>query len=349
MDITHDGPHAVLIQISDAYGLPDYVKQAEDVFTKEAADKLPDELFADPINRVYPIGSKADVWLSAAYFAKTASDDGYPEVLRDHIRGVIKSAAAAYGILEDVEAIMEKIETPPVEKKAEDDDSNYGDPETRMYPMFDDYGVKMAGQHFAENRHCYPPELRRRIACNILRKAAEYRLDIPDEVRREAGIGMPRIDFMSIQLVDRARRAPDEKLAETMMEFNNGLLTASMDELMKTLEKTAEVVAEFDRVTGLDTQYGQTVLAPADFLYDISPKEAQSYVDDTVQLGKYHFSVQKLAELPEEVYSRALGSDFCSRVKVAEKIDATKLADELNSLPIPDRNALLDSIQDFTV
>lgn len=349
MDITCDGPHAVLIQISDAYGLPEYVKKAEDVFLPEKAASLPDELFADRVNRRYPIGSKADTWLSAAYFAKTAGDDGYPAVLRDHVREVIKSAAAAYGILDDVNGIMERIEAPETEKKAEDDDLNYGDPETRMYPMFDEYGVKMAGEHFAENRNCYPADLRRRIARNILRKAAECHAELPDEVRREAGQGIPRVDFMSIQLVDRARRAPNEKLAEIMMDLSKGLLAASMEDMVATLEKTAEAVADFDRITGLDMQYGRTVLAPADFLYDISVKEASDYVEDTVKLGNIHFSVKKLAELPESVYSEALGDDFCKRVKKADAIDPELLADELNSLPVPDRNALLDSIRAHTV
>ena len=349
MDIIHDGPHAVLIQINDKYGLPEYVKKAEDVFTQESADKLPDRLFADPVNRRYPISSKADTWLSAAYFAKTAEYDGYNPALKDFIGQTIKEAASFYGIKDDVESIMDKIMNPPKEKTAADDDQNYGYPEGRMYPMFDETGVKLAGEYFEENRNAYPLEMRRTIARNIMRKAAELVVDIPDVVRREAGVGMPRIDFMSIQLVDRAGRAPNEKLAEAMLELNRGLLAAKMSELIPVLEKTAETVAEFDKITGLDQKYGTTVLSPADFLFDISTKQAEDYVEDTVQLGKYIFSVEKLAELPENVYADALGDAFVERVKTAGALDKDKLSDELNSLPLPDKNALLESIEQYSI
>ena len=348
MDITHDGPHAVLIQINDKYGLPDYVKKAEDVFLQENVDKLPDRLFADPVNRRYPISSKADTWLSAAYFAKTAEDDGYNPMLKDVIRDTIKGAACIYGIEDDVKSIMDKIENPPQEKSAADDDMNYGYPDGHMYPMFDAAGVKLAGEYFEENRNNYPIDMRRTIARNIMRKAAELTVDIPDVVRREACVGMPRVDFMSIQIVDRAGRAPNEKLASAMMELNKGLLAATMSDLVPVLEKTAEAIAQFDEITGLDQQYGRTVLAPADFMFDVSTKEAEAYVEDAVQLGKYIFSLEKLAELPENVYADALGDEFVERVKTAGAIDRAKLSDELNSLPTPDKNALLESIESHT-
>ena len=344
MDIINDGSHSVLVSISDNYGLPEYVKKAEDIFTKEASDKLPVSLFADQVNRRYPIGSKADTWLSAAYFAKTAGEDGYSKAMKESVRLNIKAAAAAFGIAKDVDDIMERISTPVAEKRAEDDDLNYGDPSTKMYPMFDSYGVKLAGEHFADNRNNYPLDLRRRIARNIMRKSAELAVDVPDVVRREAGLGMPRLDFMSIQIIDRANRAPTEKMAEAMTNLNKGLMAATMSDLIPVLEKAAEAIAEFDQAVGLDLQYGRTVLAPADFLFDVSQKQAQDYAEDAVQLGKEIFSAVKLAELPEELYSETLGDDFLGRVKSAEGIDSSKLADELNSLPKPDQAALLDAI-----
>ena len=348
MDIINDGSHSVLVSINDNYGLPEYVKKAENIFTKESADKLPDDLFADRVNRRYPIGSKADTWLSVAYFAKTAENDGYSKQMKDAVEMTIKLAASAFGISKDVAEVMEKISAKPAEKRAEDDDLNYGDPDTKMYPMFDEYGVKLAGEYFEENRNNYPLDLRRKIARNIMRKSAELSVDIPECVRREAGLGMPRMDFVSIQILDRANRAPNEKLASAMLELNKGLLSATMTEIVPFLEKTAEAIVDFDHAVGLDLQYGRTVLAPADFLFDISQKQAEAYAEDAVQLGKDVFSAEKLAELPEEIYSETLGEEFLGRVKTAEKIDASKLADEIHSLPNPDKAALLDAIYAYT-
>ena len=47
------------------------------------------------------------------------------------------------------------------------------------------------------------------------------------------------------------------------------------------------------------------------------------------------------------MFTSCLGEDFGERVKSAEGIDRGKLADELHSLPMPDKKALLKSIREY--
>ena len=340
MDILHDNSHSILFQISNNYEMPKYVMDSE-LLDKSAADKLSDRLFADPVGREYPINSKANTWLSAAYLAKTAENN-------QPVEKTILKAAETYGIKDDVTKIMTDIKNPGEEKSASDDDSNYGYPEEKRYPMFDSDGVKKANAYFEENAYLYPAEMRKKIASNILKKSAAYHIIPSETVRMEAGYGIPRRDFMTAQILDRAHRTDNEKAVSALLKANEAILTASPTEVFGVLDKIAEVVSDFDEMTGLNYTYGRTVIAPSQFIYDIPVKEAEEMVEDTVVLGDNAFCATKLAELPASVYASTLGDDFVSRVEKDGEINPSLLADELNSLPAPDKSALVDSIKAIT-
>jgi hypothetical protein len=349
MDILSDNLHAMLYHVCKSGNAPEFVKNAE-AMTKEAADKLPDSLFADRTNRRYPIDSKANTWLSAAYFVKSASNDGYgTEVLKNYVGEVIKLAASRYGIRKEVDALFEK-KPEPIEKKASDDDSNYGWPAERKYPMFDEHGVKLAQDYFAENAFKYPADMRRTIAKNILRKCSEYGFSPNDTVRTEAGEGFQMQEFTAAHLLDRVKAAGNSghlKEAEALAKGMKALFSQNPKNYAETMEKFASIVETFDHMLGFDRKYGTRFLSPAALFHGRSIKEAQAIKEDTVVLKDHAFSITKLAELPIEVFTDALGDDFGERVKSASGIDRDRLADELHSMPLPDRNALYRSIRDF--
>jgi len=351
MDILHDSSHRTWYQLGTKFAslIPVYVMDSE-MQTKEAAEKLADREFADDGRRLFPIDSPAATWLSAAYFAKNAGA-AYIPVLKTAVEARIKQAAGVYGIADDVEAIMAAVRTPDAVKSAADDDSNYGWVQKtaagteRRYPMFDEVGVMKAAAYFVENRRHYPRDMRSTIAKAIMAKAAAYGVKVSDVVRREAGIGMPRRDTVMAELLERAHLCKDAESSAALANLNELVATAPMDELSGELDKIAEVIDTVDRLSGLDRDYGRRLLSPADFLYDIDPKVAEAALEDSVELARNVFSVTKLAELPDSVFSDVLGEDFLARVKTAEKIDKIKLADELYSLPAPDKRALEDHLQ----
>lgn len=342
MDVLHDSSHRTWYQLGTQFEklVPAYVLETE-MPTKEAAAELPQRQFADDVRGLFPIDTPASTWLSAAYFAKNANACGYKSAYAQYVERRITQAAETYGIDNDVTAIMAAIRQPPTVKQASDSDYGWVTPTERRYPMFDSEGVTKAAAYFAENRQRYPAEMRKTIASAILQKAAEYGADVPAVVRREAGHGMPRRDTLMAELLARAQMAKDAEVSQAVASVNEMIMVAGMDELSTVLDKVAEVVDALDRAEGLDTQYGKRIMAPADFIYDLDVKEAEALVEDCVELDKYVFSLQKLAELPMTVFSDVLGEDFVSRVKTAEgKMDVSKLGDELYSLPQPDKAAL---------
>lgn len=349
MDITDDNIYATLFHVCKK-GVPDYVRKSP-ALTKEASADLPDSLFADRANRRYPIDSKANTWLSAAYFAKTAEQDGYgSETFRKYVEDVIKLAADKYGIRKDVDEVMGRIREKPVEKKAEDDLSNYGWPEQRKYPMFDERGVKLANTYFAENAFKYPPSVRKEIASNIMRKSAEYGISPHERVRVESCQGVNKRDFVAAQLIDRVKAGSrgNLKLAMAFSEATKAMMRTSPKNYVDLMEKFSELISKYDDANGFSDHYGVKFHSPAEILHGMSIKEAEALRDDTVVMKGHAFSIEKLAELPLEVFTDALGDDFGDRVKSAEGIDKGKLADELHSMPEPDKGALLRSIRQYT-
>lgn len=351
MDLLHDPCHKTWFQIGTAHEklVPGFVLDSP-LLTKEAAEDLPNSLFADEVNRLFPIDNPANTWVSAAYFAKNAAE-GMPRYHKDYAGSVearIMKAAELYGIQEAVAGLVGAVRTKTVEKSAAEDNSNWGwvDGQTRHFPLFDRDAVIKAAAYFEDNRFLYPLEMRRSIARSILNKAGEHKVEVPDVVRREAGYGLPRRDTAMAEILDRAYRCKDASVAEALVSVVEGLADAPMEEVQANLDKLAELIDDVDRQTGLDHQYNKKVLPPADFLFPMDTKVAEALVDDAAELGRHTFSLSKLAELDLSVFSEALGPEFADRVKTASgTVDRSKLADELFSLPAPDKYALEEHLE----
>lgn len=351
MDILNDQSQKTWYQICTKYAsaIPDFVLDAE-YPTKEAAANLTNREFADEIKRAFPIDSPANIWFSAAYFAKCA-EEAYKPGLRDFVEARIKFAADTYRIRNDVEKIMEEVRNGTMTKAAAADTDfgwvgQHNGQTVRRYPMFDVEGVKKANAYFAENRFKYPDAMRRTIAAAIMQKCAQYDVTPCREVRVEAGAGMPRRDTLMDELLYRSRMAKDAECSMVVANLNNLIAAATPEEFNGMADKIAEVISALDEVEGFRKEYGKTLLAPADIVYDMSIKQAEELVNDSVQLGKYTFSTTKLAELDVSIYGDVLGDDFVERIKSASGgVDRQKLADELYSLPIPDKRALEDHLR----
>ena len=348
MDILHDSTKAVLLNIGNTCQIPKYVLDSE-ALEKTASYDFRDTLFADEDRRQFPLDSKASTWLSAAYFAKTAEIDYKNKAVRDYMEGRIKHAADVHGIRKDVDDVMAAIRAPKQEKKAADSAENWGCFSKKLYPMFDKDGVKQANAYFEENCYKLLPVDRHEVARNIVKKCAEYGVDYNDTVRMEAGLGMPDRNFLMENVLDRVSRIKDPATQVKVAEMAEALMKATTEEFSDNLEKLAGYIEDLDHDLGLDRQYNRTVLPPSRFCFDISIKEAEEQVKDSVEMIGHVFSLKKLAELPVDVYTNALGDDFGDRIKTAEKIDEAKLRDELYSLPVPDKKALVRSIQSYAV
>lgn len=358
MDVLHDNSHRTWLQLGEKLGsaIPSYVMEYS-LPDKEAASEIDSELFADPVRKLFPVSDQSMTWLSAAYYEKhaQAGDLPYKKDEAALVLETIKRAAKIYGISEDVDAVLGEL-AGQAEKQAADESSNYGwimrDATTgqvlaRKYPMFDARGVKKASAYFDEYRARYPIGIRRSIARNIIRKAAEYGIandELDAGVLKEAGYGIPRKDRLMEEIYERAHLTKDAEQAIALANINELVVGMPDSEIAENLDKLAEVIDAFDNAAGLTCHYGKKILMPSDFLFDVSIKEASTAVEDAVELKRHVFSISKLAELPLSVYGDVLGDEFAKSVVKSGSEDPTvdpeKLADNLYSLPVPDKAAL---------
>lgn len=300
MDFLSDPDHITLINISNLYQIPEYVGKAQ-ALTKEASEDLEDESFADVVKREYPITTKSDVWLSAAYHAKTAEDTKYAE----YIKQKIVKAAEVFGIQEDVEDIMNKIaedkkETfiPYVVKEASD------------YPL--------AANHYKRFRPTYSKEDKIKYAMRLIKSAKDLGLKPDTQLYIDSRLGMP--DF--------------KKLGEALEQRQNadycrGVKNSNYDLLKQALE-TNEFMNHWDELVGImeeldkDSRYKNYKLASlVEAAFSVPPEDFDAELRDIQELDGEFFSLKKLAELGPDFYSDVIQEDIKSETG---KISTEKLA-----------------------
>lgn len=357
-DVLNDNSHATLYKIAQVvdFNLPEYVEKGIPL-EKEAAARTTDSLFADDINRRYPLTDKANTWLSGAYFAKTASDTYSPPEFHRIASRIIK-AASLYGIETDVCDIMSKIAEAEIqqarqeaEKTAEAAELCYGEPETEGFPMFDVDQVKMACDYFNENAYAYDWRRRANIAKNILRKTAEYGLTVPEIIRKEAGVGFPRVDFLAENLLTREaelERRGLHKMAGDMRRTIKIVLTAQPQDLMGQLEPLREMVSGADELSGIDNEYGRRFLPPADFIFDVNDDDARSFQEDTIPMCGEYMSARALSELPKMLFSKVMSSSMLENMCDNGKLSPKKMSVTIIRMGPREQHNLLDVIKDFT-
>lgn len=314
---------------------PAYVKSAS--FQEGAPSSPRRSFFADAVRQELPCNSREETWASARYFAKHAGDECYASIRAD-VEYNLQKAAEVFGIADDVAKVLTHTEEV---KTASDADYGWVRDGERKYPMFDAHGVKLASEYFEDNKFKYPFPMRSEIAKNILRKAAEFGVEVPDGIRKTAGHGIARPDNVINELMIRVDLCSDvdtglelAKMAEHIAENGNAALDGT------TEAKIAELVEDVDVIENWRGRYGKDMSAPEDFLFDMDVKQAEAIVNDVIGIGGDALSLSKLAELPDEVFDDVLGEGFADSVKEAGAIDPKKLGEALAAKSQEDLNEL---------
>ena len=353
MDIIHDNSWNSLLQISEKLdgNLPLYVKEYTPL-TKESASTLDDELFADNRNRLFPIDSPANAWTSAMYFAYNHDALPYKVAEFAHVKNRLVKAAEIYNVTDDVNKAIDQINKEP---PAKDPLDSYGlvvkeGSKTRAeFPMFDATGVEKASKHFAEYRQKYPADWRQEIASNIMRKASEF--DVPFEklanaVLSEAGYGIPDKHALMEEILYRAGLAKNAENATLLANLNFMLADLPIEDFKDELGKIASVMSDFDVAEGLDTQYNKKVMPPADIVFGLGIKQAEAVLNDALKLNKFIFSATKLASaISPSLLDNLMGDGFTAQLTKDNKLIPEKLASALVALPMEDKIALEEYLQ----
>jgi hypothetical protein len=318
---------------------PAYVKSAS--FPEAALQPSRRSFFADQVAGELPCNSREETWASARYFAKHASDECYSRIRAD-VEYNLQKAAEMFGISEDVAKVL----THSVEvKTASDADYGWVREGVRKYPMFDAHGVKLAAAYFEDNKFKYPFPMRNEIAKNILRKAAEFSVEVPDGIRKTAGHGVARPDNVINELAIRAELCHDPDTGIALAKMAEYVAEHGAEALAGATEKIAELVEDTDVIESWRSRYGKDMSAPEDFLFDMDVKQAEAIVNDVVEIGGDALSLSKLAELPDEVFDNVLGEGFAASVKEAGAIDPRKLGEALAAKSIEDLNELSHALK----
>ena len=352
MDSTTDNSFRTLWSIVKTAGAPDYVRNGL-LVDSEDAKSLSDMMFADSVNRRFPITDKANTWASAGYFSKTAGDLGYSKSYKDVVAGRIKSAAEVYGISKDVNEMMDKLASAskPIEKKAADDMSNYCDPENMGYPVFDKEGACLANDFFTENAYKYGHERRMSIAKNILKKCAEYGVKASEQVRLSAGNGFPNRDTLAEHMLFRANELMGRgryKMASELCKMAQDICICSDDDLFANRNGIFNALSSIDEMTGIDDCYGRKFCAPEELAFDVNPDDLKAYIDDAVPLGNETFSAKALSGLPRKLFEMVLPEDMVGGMMDGGAINPKKLSVTIIKLRGPEKSHLLSAIKGFT-
>ena len=317
MDFTRDSSKRIWLKLASLVTVPDYVKTVV-ALDLEDLSKAASSEFADPSVKMYSIGSPGDTWLSAMYFHVS------PPVLKkaslDCIGGRITEAASIYGIQADIDRAIGELAAGQVKTAAAKDEDTYGwivkDASgavvAKRYCIADSRGVKKASDYFDSYRFKYPFDVRRQVAKFIVKKANQHRIPLdtlPPSVLREAGYGIPHLANLSDEIERRSMICKDAEVKAVFNCIGSVIGVTPVPELMQCLDKIAEIVDYFDRLTGLDKEYGRGILSPSDLVYSVPVPEASKELDNAVKLAAYVFDVRRLAGLGKKAFA-CMGPEF---------------------------------------
>lgn len=184
-------------------------------------------------------------------------------------------------------------------------------------------------------------------------KLADLRIPtdvLPKEISSMAGLGVTVKEAAISQLKRRALNAntePEKRAADALSKLAGILERAEVEILPQaTLEKVALALDAFDRFTGLDKQYGDSLAYPEDVLFSFTKKSADQikneliamtngstyWLSDMVKSGQDAFEV--LGDIRSEMVDATTGM-----------LDMYKVSEIVPTLPRPDANLLDNALQ----
>lgn len=328
---------------------PDYVKSAAPIRDEELA-RLPQVAFADPVNRKFPLHTKAAAWLAQTYFDEAKHLYSTREAAA--VQDKITKAAAYWGIAEHVKAASLTLQHTHSQAPTELTDADYamvvttGDQKERYWPLNSASSVKAAAATLYNKRMKFPYEWRKIAARKILHKARELGVtDIDSEAQTfldkaaSFGSALPaaageKLGHRALMLNDKHR---DEKIAMSKLAST----VAKMKEIPRPsqMEKIAAIIDQFDRSHGIYKYYDQGVETPEEICFDLTQKKAEQLRDNYVQLTTGSvIPFTALSNVKLDKVAAVIGDDFAKAVSAEDSlgVDPVKFARIARTLPRDD-------------
>jgi len=348
----------------ELYDAPDFVKQATENAILPTSEQQP-TVYADSVNKQYPIHTAAATWLSAsAFLDKCANNREQPAPYDEFIaeaawKNIIK-AANYFDILPKISELANNI------KKANSNDINNLDDTSfalikqsngekqRFYPLRNAMETQQAASYLLNHRDEFSFEERHTFATKVLTKAAAFGANVTNcttELEQMAGAGLCTAEEAvsliknRLYMVDTEQRKDElcqemYKLAELIEQNKQASAHWSL------LHGLANVVDSFDRLHKLNLQYTQGLPRPEEVLFNITKTAASVTMNTIIENGPTgtFYKAADLQTMKISHLTEALGNDVTEALSSdGIFVDPIKAAEILPTLPRPDAK-LFDAI-----
>jgi hypothetical protein len=279
MDHTKDKNKSELYKIHTKLGeFPDFVKNAS-ISEEEDVKFLPSTAFASPLQRLYPIHTKEDTWLSAAYFEKSASKD--PQTQK-----ALEDACEFWNI---------EMPTFPEEKEASGDieiEYKLGEGPSQSVFVSNDKQLMKVAEDVLNSSDRYPWDTRRDVARQVLKAAptinATFKAPMKTMLEKVSGYGVGDLDSAVRAVTYREARIRDShpELGEKLLVLKGLVKEGSKDGLLSPslTEKVARSLDLIDRLSDLHGNYSGEVQPPEN-LFRITPSEMETFNNQSIKLA----------------------------------------------------------------
>ena len=312
LDVLSDYSHRELYSFLDVNTIPDFVKQAE-VITKEAADKLSEDGFADRYHRAFPIDSPANVYVSNAYFInkKAELEKIWGKKYVTEVESRIDKSAELFEIEENIKAynndLTVKTAADYTEKCVSSIQSGQGTYE--LFPYKTAADIEKQAQFFANDIKNYPFQWRCQIASDFVKAAIENSAEeLPELVCKYAGYYFPDTRNIATELTRRMNKISNEKAKQ---EYKTLIEKASS---VSSRESALELCGEAYNTEKRAGCYENNALSST--LGDIVDKtftlsfEKVAELLNVVNMDGEPYSVNDLKKVSKDIYKQAFGCDI---------------------------------------
>lgn len=290
-------------------------------------DTLPDEAFAWPEKRAYPVHSREHATLSRAY------REGVGGKVPSHVDVALKEALDVYGVDETLFARAKVASAAP----PSDDTSDYLLPDIRRLRVTEASHVKTAADQLVQQGDRLSPGHRILAGARLVEKAAFFGVRVSDVVRKMAGLVATSTPVLADWLDARSQAASVEfrdsytKLAAEVRRMPFELRNYGIQ------ARLASAVEELDELSGLDRQWGRRLLDPHASVFNTTKVAGPG-----VTLAGRFIPMERMAAYPSSFYADALGPDIVREATDAGgRFDVEKLSSVLGTLPVDMQRVLV--------
>jgi len=291
------------------------------------ADELPDDAFAWPEKRAYPIHSREHAVMSQAY--RLGSGRSVPA----HVDRTLKEALDVYGVNPDEFARSKTA----AETVSRDDSSAYLLPDIKRLRVTSAAQVKIAETRLAEEGQRLSPGHRMMAGFRLVEKAAFLGVEVSPETRKMAGLVATSTSALADWLDARQGAAPEPyrdafgKLAHEVRRMPEELRDQG------TQVKLASAIEQLDQIAGLDVHWGRRLPDPLATVFNTTKVAGPG-----ITLAGKFIPMERMASYPTSFYSDALGPDIVREATDATgHLDVEKLAAVLGTLPVDMQRVLV--------